>query len=148
MASMLLERQPIANQMDTMWDLRHQDSGMCMVKTILVVEDNPALGNLLREILQDETSCQVCLVSSAEAALNTLQMMKPQLFVLDYCLPGMNGLELVEQVRTMEGYQQTPVLLMSAAFPQEKIARQCLQCLSKPFDLDQLLQTVEELLTI
>ena len=148
MASMLLERQSIVNQMDAMWDLRHQDSEMCMVKTILVVEDNPALGNLLREILQDETSCQVCLVSSAEAALNSLQTIKPQLFVLDYCLPGMDGLELVEQVRTMEGYQQTPVLLMSAAFPQESIVRQYFQYLPKPFELDKLLQIVEEILKV
>lgn len=151
MANMLLERQPITNhtgQMNTMWDVRQQNSGICTIKTILVVEDNTALGNLLREILQDETTCQIVLVSSAEEALKMLQMIKPELFVLDYCLPGMNGLELVKRVRTMEGYEQTPMLLMSAAFPQGNIASPYLKCLPKPFDLDRFLQLVEDLLPV
>jgi CheY-like chemotaxis protein len=148
MATMLLERRPTTRQMDTLWDVRQQNSDICMVKTILVVEDNAALGSLLREILQDETTCQIVLVSSAEEALEMLQMIKPQLFVLDYCLPGMNGLELVERVRIMKGYEQTPILLMSAALPQGNIAEQHLKCLPKPFDLDKLLGMVEELLPI
>lgn len=148
MATMLLERQSTTDQMKTMWDLRQQNSTSCKVKSILIVEDNAALGNLLKEILQDETACQIFLASSAEAALNTLQLVNPQLFVLDYCLPGMNGLEFVKQVRAMEGCEQTPILLMSADFPQRKIVEQYLKCLPKPFDLDRLLQLVEDLLVV
>jgi hypothetical protein len=58
MANMLLERQSTTDQMDAMWDQRQENSDICTVKSILVVEDNPALGNLLWEILQDETPCQ------------------------------------------------------------------------------------------
>jgi CheY-like chemotaxis protein len=148
MVNMLLEGQLATNQMDTIWDVEPQNGNSCMVKTILIVEDNAALGNLLREILQDETTCQILLVSSAEAAIRTLQTVNPQLFVLDYCLPGMNGLEFTERVRAMERYEQTPILLMSAAFPQVNIAKQYLKCLPKPFDLDSLLQMVEELLAV
>ncbi len=75
-------------------------------------------------------------------------MVTPQLFLLDYCLPGMNGLELVERLRRMQGYEQTPILLMSAALPQGNIAKQHLRCLQKPFDLDKLLQLVGELLAV
>jgi len=148
MANMLLERQSTTDQMDAMWDLRQENSDICTVKSILVVEDNPALGNLLWEILQDETPCRIFLVSSGEAALNLLQMVKPQLFLLDYCLPGMNGLELVDQIRNIEGYNQTPILLMSAALPQGNIAKQYLRSLQKPFDLDRLLELVAELLVV
>ena len=148
MPSMLLERQTTVYQMDTLLGIRRQQNSECMVKTILVVEDSDALGNLLREVLQDETSCQTLLVSSAEDGLEMLQRVSPQLFVLDYCLPRMNGLEFIERVRAMEQYEQTPVLLMSAAFPQRPIAKQYLRCLPKPFDLDRLLQTVEELLAV
>lgn len=148
MANMLLERQPTTDQMDAMWDLQQENSDICVVKSILIVEDNFALGNLLKEILQDETTCQVILVSSGEAALNTLQMVRPQLFLLDYCLPGMNGLELVDQIRSVAGHEQTPILLMSAALPQGNIAKQHLKCLQKPFDLDRLLELVEKLLAV
>ena len=148
MAKMLLERRPTTDQMDAMWNLRQEKSDVCTVRSILIVEDNTALGNLLWEILQEETTCQVFLVPSAEAALNTLQMVTPQLFLLDYCLPGMDGLELVGRIRRMEGYEQTPILLMSAALPQGNIAKQHLRCLPKPFDLDSLLQLVAELLVV
>lgn len=148
MFNMLLERQLITNQMETLWDVQPQNSDSCIVKTILIIEDNAALGNLLREVLQDETTCQIFLVSSAEAAIRTLQTVNPQLFVLDYCLPGMNGLEFAERVRAMERYEQTPILLMSPAFPQANIAKQHLRCLPKPFDLNSLLQMVEELLAV
>jgi CheY-like chemotaxis protein len=148
MANMLLERQSTTDQMDAMWDQRQENSDICTVKSILVVEDNPALGNLLWEILQDETPCRVFLVSSGEAALNMLQMVKPQLFLLDYCLPGMNGFELVKRVRRMQGYEQTPILLMSAALPQGNRAKEYLRCLQKPFDLDRLLELVAELLAV
>jgi CheY-like chemotaxis protein len=134
--------------MDAMRDLRQENSDICTAKSILIVEDNAALGNLLWEILQEETTCQVFVVPSAEAALNTLQMVTPQLFLLDYCLPGMDGLELIERLRRMQGYEQTPILFMSAALPQGNMAKQHLKCLQKPFDLDRLLQLVEELLAV
>lgn len=148
MAQMLLERHPTTDQMDAMWNLRQEKHDICTVKSILIVEDNTALGNLLWEILQEETTCKVFLVPSAEAALNTLQMVTPQLFLLDYCLPGMDGLELVDRIRDIAGCEQTPILLMSAALPQGNIAKQHLRCLPKPFDLDSLLQMVAELLAI
>jgi CheY-like chemotaxis protein len=131
--------------MEILWDVQPNS---CIAKTILIVEDNTALGNLLREVLQNETTCQIFLVSSAEEAIRTLQTVNPQLFVLDYCLPGMNGLEFAERIRAMERYEQTPILLMSPAFPQGNIAKQHLRCLPKPFDLDSLLQMVEELLAV
>ena len=148
MSKMLLEKQPATDQMDAMWNSRQDSSNICTVKSILIVEDNATLGNLLWEILQDETTYQVFLASSAETALNTLRTVTPQLFLLDYCLPGMNGLELVDWLRGMEGYKQTPILLMSAALPQGILAKQHLRCLQKPFDLDRLLQLVEELLEV
>ena len=43
MANMLLEGQLTTNQMDTIWDVEPQNGNSCMVKTILIVEDNAAL---------------------------------------------------------------------------------------------------------
>jgi len=71
----------------------------------------------------------------------------PSLFLLDYRLPDINGLELLDHIRRIKGYEQTPVVLMSASLSRENITRDHLRYLRKPFDLDRLLQMVEEALT-
>ncbi|GHO60827.1 response regulator [Ktedonobacter robiniae] len=73
------------------------------VKSILIVEDDPILGNLLLEVLQKETTYQGYLASSGEMALNMLQTITPALFLLNYHLPGMNRLELADHLRRREG---------------------------------------------
>jgi len=116
-------------------------------KRILIVEDDTVLGNLLLEALQEETSCPVSLATSGEMALNMLQTAMPALFMLDYQLPGMNGLELAKQLRRLEGGERVPIILTSAALPQGNIALYQLTTLQKPFELDILLELVAELLT-
>lgn len=117
-----------------------------IVKSILIVDDDPILGNLLLEVLQEETACQGYLAPSGEMALNMLSTITPALFLLDYHLPGMNGLELANQLQHREGGDQRPILLMSASLPQENGALDHLIVLQKPFDLEKLLQLITELL--
>ncbi|MBO0780910.1 MAG: response regulator [Ktedonobacteraceae bacterium] len=115
-------------------------------RSILIVEDDATLGKLLLEVLQEETNYQVYLVPDAETALNMLQTVTPELFLLDYHLPGMSGLELADQLRSREGGKHVPILIMSADLPYIDIAKKQLKSLQKPFDLDAFLLTVTELL--
>ena len=117
-----------------------------VVKSILIVEDDPVLGNLLLETFQEETTYQGYLASSGERALMMLSTITPALFLLDYQLPGMNGLELADQLQRREGGEHTPILLMSADLPQESGALDHLRTLQKPFDLETLLQLIANLL--
>ena len=76
-----------------------------------------------------------------------LRTVKPDLILLDYSLPGMNGLELYDTIHTVKALKHLPVLIVSAetARIQKEIkARQLLQ-LQKPFDLANLLQAIERL---
>ncbi|GHO60698.1 response regulator [Ktedonobacter robiniae] len=121
-------------------------SDVIVVKSILIVEDDPILGNLLLEVLQEEAIYQGHLAPSGEMALIMLQTITPDLFLLDYHLPGMNGLELADQLQRREGGEHTPILLMSADLPQENGALDHLRTLQKPFDLETLLQLIAHLL--
>lgn len=114
-------------------------------KHILVVEDDPLLGNLLLEALQEE-AYQACHVLSGEMALATLRTEVPALLLLDYHLPGMNGLELADWLGKREAYEQIPILLMSSDLPQEVSSNTHLRTLEKPFELEALLHIVAELL--
>src|SRR6476646_3757031 len=146
MPQTLLERTPILDQMGNAWILQQKEFNASTAKTILVVEDDAGIRDTLGEILQEETIHQIFLVQDGESCLKMLQTAKPDLFLLDYRLPDTNGLELLDRIRRIKGYEQTPVVLMSASLSRENITRDHLKYLRKPFDLDRLLQMVEETL--
>jgi len=70
----------------------------------------------------------------------------PNLFILDYRLPSMNGIDLYDQLHTVKGLEDTPGIMLSAYLPKHEIEKRSLVALSKPFELDELLDTVEKLL--
>jgi len=116
-------------------------------KTILIVEDDAATGELLRLFLSEETPHQAILVSDGFQALNIIKNITPNLFLLDYRLPRMNGKELYNQLRTTQRLEHIPTIMTSTiALEQEAGDLNVTVCL-KPFDLDDLLAIIEKLLT-
>lgn len=115
-------------------------------KTILVVEDDDGIGSLLVEALSQETPYRALLVTDGWQALRVIHDVKPCLFITDYRLPLMNGIELYDRLRSTQTLADTPTIIMSAYLPEEEVARRKLISLRKPFELDELLNTVEKLL--
>lgn len=142
------EKTPMLGLMGDAWIPQLKEFNASTAKSILVVEDDAGIRETLREILQEETIHQIFLAQDGESCLKTLQTAKPDLLLLDYRLPDTNGLELLDRIRRIKGYEQIPVVLMSANLTRENITRDHLRYLRKPFDLDELLQMVEEALMI
>ena len=117
------------------------------VKTVFIVEDDEAIGDLLVQAIEQETSYHAVLASDGFQALKMLRTMKPDLILLDYSLPGMNGLELYDTIHTVKALKHLPVLIVSAetARIQKEIKARQLPQLQKPFDLANLLQAIERL---
>jgi DNA-binding NtrC family response regulator len=147
MLQTVLERVPTIDQINDLWAPRQKEISASIAKNILIVEDDTGIREILEEILQEETIHQIFLAQDGESCLKMLQTATPSLFLLDYRLPDINGLELLDHIRRIKGYEQTPVVLMSASLSRENITRDHLRYLRKPFDLDKLLQMVEEGLT-
>lgn len=116
-------------------------------QTILVVEDDSTIGGLLTDIINEETSYRAFLASSGEQALQLVKSLKPDLFLLDYQLPCMNGLELYDTLHTMQGFAEIPALFMSANAPVSEIEKRRVSFIRKPFDLEDLLNAIEILLS-
>jgi CheY-like chemotaxis protein len=117
------------------------------VKTVLIVEDDEAIGALLVQVIEQETSYQAVLASDGFQALKMLRTVKPDLILLDYSLPGMNGLELYDTIHTVKALKHLPVLIVSAEtarIQKEAKARQLSQ-LKKPFEITNLLEAIEQL---
>lgn len=115
-----------------------------MSKTILLVEDDVSIGELLMDVLQEEGLYKVVLATDGFQALKVASTIHPLLFVLDYQLPGMNGFELYDQLHTMEGLREVPALFVSANVPVKELEKRRLQYIRKPFELDQLLDAIEK----
>jgi len=117
-------------------------------KVILVVEDDGANAELLMQVLLRETPYQAYLATDGIAALQLIGHVKPDLFILDYRLPGMNGIQLYDSLHRCGEFKETPVLMLSACleYYQEEIGSHNLVALAKPFDVDNLLFLIEEVL--
>lgn len=116
------------------------------VKTILVVEDDVGIGSFLTQAISQETRHQAMLVTDGFQALNAIASIKPNLFILDYQLPRMNGIELYDKLHTTRGLEDVPAILISARLPKLDIEKRKIVGMSKPLELDEFLRAIEELL--
>src|SRR5437588_5130705 len=108
-------------------------------KMVLVVEDDVGIGNFLVQAILQETSHQAMLVVDGFQALRAVANIKPSLFILDYQLPRMNGIELYDQLHAIQGLENTPAIVISARLPRTDIERREIIGMSKPLDLDDFL---------
>jgi len=117
-------------------------------KVILIVEDDEDIGSFLVAALQQETPYHPILVTDGFAALKTVHDMKPDLFILDYQLPQMNGLEVYDQLRARQELADVPALLMTAGMgmPRQALEKRKIVGLSKPLELSTFLETIDKLL--
>lgn len=122
-------------------------NGKTDLYTLLVVEDDESIGELLVQTIKSETSYAVLLVADAVHALKAVEAFKPSLFILDYHLPGIDGLELHDRLHSIHGLESIPSLMMSSHSPPRQAIRQReITFLKKPFDLADLLDSIERLL--
>jgi DNA-binding response OmpR family regulator len=120
-----------------------------IVQTLLLVEDEEDIGEFIVQVLKDETPYTALHVRDAIQALEVVNSIKPNLFILDYHLPGIDGLELSDRLHSIEGLETTPTLMLSAHPPSLKELRQRqIVLLKKPFDLSDLLKSVERLMSM
>jgi CheY-like chemotaxis protein len=113
------------------------------MKTILIIEDDEAISELLRLAIQLETPHLVLLASNGAEALNIVEQINPSLILIDYLLPAMNGLDLYDRLHALPRLKMTPVILLSATSNLENLLGQRqISVIAKPFDIETLLQTI------
>jgi CheY-like chemotaxis protein len=122
------------------------DTERIATKTILIVEDDDSIGKFLVMALSLETPYVVMHVSDGFQALKVLNSIKPDLLITDYHLPRMDGLELYDLLQERRSTDHIPVIVMSAYLPEQEVEKRNLIGLNKPFELDELIDTVKRLL--
>jgi len=116
------------------------------MKTILLVEDDAIISELLTQMIIQETPYKVFSASDGLEALNLVQNVKPQLLILDYWLPFMLGIEVYDLLHSTEGLEEVPAIMLSVNAPVLEINKRHMTYIRKPFDITTLLDTIDRLL--
>ena len=114
---------------------------------ILIIEDDPSLAEILVDFFRS-TGYARRSFSSTENILELVEQFNPDLVLLDYLLPKVNGGELCRQIKRHEETKHIPVIIYSA-FPKVMLSLGNYGCdafVSKPFDLNDLVDQIEILL--
>jgi CheY-like chemotaxis protein len=103
-------------------------------KTILLVEEDPAISPVLVETRGQETPYRAIAATDGHAALQLVRHCTPDLFLLDDGLPGMNGIELYDRLHIDKALAAIPAILMTASrhVPQQQLRHHQLTAFKKP----------------
>lgn len=116
--------------------------------TILVVEDEESISNILVALLEYE-GYRVIGATRGEEAISLAREIRPDLITLDLALPDMSGEEVVRHLDSEEESCQIPIVVISAytSFTNNLDSRRQIRgIISKPFDVDHLLRVVRDAL--
>jgi DNA-binding response OmpR family regulator len=116
--------------------------------TILIVDDEPPILDLVRFTLED-AEVRVVEASDGVEALALARRLRPDLILLDVHMPRLDGLEACRQIRRDPALAQTPIVMLTAAGQEADRARGreagADEYLTKPFSPLALLALVEAL---
>ncbi|WP_324751973.1 response regulator transcription factor [Roseovarius sp. Pro17] len=122
----------------------NQDSAIETSMTILAVDDDPLILELIPMISAKAGFSQVITAASGEQALKLLanSSMIFDCLLLDISMPGMNGVELCRRIRQIPHYRQTPIIMLTAKRDATNMGDAyragVTDYTTKPFDVDEL----------
>lgn len=122
-----------------------------MSAKILIVDDEPFNVDLLEQELEDQ-GYETCMALNGADALVALEREKPDIVLLDWMMPGMNGIAVLEKMRAEKRWQAVPVIMVTARSTTEDLV-QGLDAgaddyVTKPIDESELFARIRAMLRI
>lgn len=120
------------------------------VKRILVVDDDQEIVDLFKDVLGRDDGFEIACASTGYDAGMLTEQLKPHLILLDYMLPDINGNLVCKRIKENADLADTKVIIVSGVVNQDEIDSLTEMgadaFVKKPFDLDQLLKKINDLL--
>ncbi len=121
------------------------------IPTILIVDDEPDNLDVIETLLGDE-DYELHYAASGSGAIEVLEMLHPDLILLDVMMPGMNGIEVCRHIKALPNYQAVPIIMVTALTGKQDLS-ECLAAgaddfISKPVNRLELTARVRSMLRI
>jgi CheY-like chemotaxis protein len=115
-------------------------------KSVLVVDDDTDICNMLTTILESELGVSTVQAFSGEEALDKVLESKPSLVLLDMRMPGgLGGLETIKRLKSDRATQSIPIIGMSGSVPEVMgLLAGCDDFIPKPFDVGYFTHRVQQ----
>ncbi len=129
--------------------LDNLDSGR---RKVLVVDDDPEIVELMVDVLERDGRFDVKTASSGYDAGVITQEFRPDMMILDYMLPDVNGNVVCKTIRQNPVFEHMKIIIVSGVVNQDEIDDLLVQggdtFMKKPFSIDELVSKMAELLEI
>jgi DNA-binding response OmpR family regulator len=113
---------------------------------ILLIDDSSVNNLLMQNILEDQ-GYEVATAFSGKEGLDKLQVIKPDLIILDIMMPRMDGFEVLRKILSNPDTENIPVIMLTAKkdSEDEKLAREigALDYMTKPVDIKFTLERIK-----
>jgi DNA-binding response OmpR family regulator len=119
------------------------------MRHVLIAEDEPDIVDALRQALSDRLDIEADAVSNGALVMDSIVARRPDLLILDVQLPGLNGLDVFDLVRSDPLWRGLPVLFLTGLPERAETANATTgvhEVLAKPFDIDDLIARAERLI--
>jgi CheY-like chemotaxis protein len=110
--------------------------------TVLVVEDEEELREMIREVLEESGYDVVTAAEGGQALAAMGRIQRPCLVLLDLLMPGMNGWDFYEKLKERPELADVPVVVHTSS--PDRAPAGVARVLRKPLRLERLLETVRE----
>ena len=122
---------------------------MGMKPRVLVIDDNKEIRDLFQWMF-NLSGFTVELAENGYEGIEHFKIKKPDLIFLDVNMPGMDGLQTLQEIRKTDPMAQCPVLVVTGVSESPKINDMlnlgALECVSKPFDVFELQNKISHIL--
>ena len=130
------------------YDMFPRDKG-AVKKRVMIVDDDPDALALMEKILTDEGVDLIKVSNATEVGLKAAQL-APDLILLDFLMPEINGFDVCKALRDNELTRSVPIMAVTCLTKEQDIEK-IFECgadeyLAKPFKVDDLLEKVRELI--
>jgi DNA-binding response OmpR family regulator len=115
-------------------------------KKVLIVDDDAEIVELISEVLYRDGRFEIKTASSGYEAGMTTQQFKPDLILLDYMLPDVNGNVVCQTIKKDPAFEDIRIIIVSGVIRQDEID-QLLKSgaedfIRKPFNIDELVEKI------
>ena len=129
--------------------LENLDSGK---KRVLIADDDPAIIEMLQDLLTRDGRFEVKSAATGFDAGALTQEFRPDILLLDFMLPDINGNVVCQRIRNDPNLSGTKIIIVSGAISEAEIeglrASGVDDFIKKPFDVDKLISRMVELLSV